>query len=144
VGDAVGHASASGRCLPRLKNRAQFQAVTAGPPAFQTSHFALHAVPAAQVPKLGAHAALGVLLPKRWAKRAVTRNGMRRQIYAVFNDANRDSGALSAQGLALVVRLRRSFPREVYASAWSRSLAREVRAQLVQLSALAAVVGGAS
>jgi len=99
-------------------------------------------VPAAQVPELGAHAALGVLLPKRWAKRAVTRNGMRRQIYAVFNDANRESGALSAQGRALVVRLRRPFSREFYVSAWSRPLAREVRAQLTQLSALAIAVGG--
>jgi ribonuclease P protein component len=142
VGDAVGQASATDRCLPRLKNRAQFQAVTAKPPVFQTSHFALHAVPAAQVPELGAHAALGVLLPKRWAKRAVTRNGMRRQIYAVFNDANRESGALSAQGRALVVRLRRPFSREFYVSAWSRPLAREVRAQLTQLSALAIAVGG--
>jgi len=98
-------------------------------------------VPAAQVPELGAHAALGVLLPKRWAKRAVTRNGMRRQIYAVFNDANRESGALTAQGLALVVRLRRAFSREVYVSAWSRPIAREVRAQLTQLSALVAAGG---
>ena len=141
MGDAVGQASATGRCLPHLKNRAQFQAVTAQPPVFQTSHFALHAVPAAQVPELGAHAALGVLLPKRWAKRAVTRNGMRRQIYAVFNDANRESGALTAQGLALVVRLRRAFSREVYVSAWSRPIAREVRAQLTQLSALVAAEG---
>ena len=133
MGDAVGQASTTGRRLPRLKNRAQFQVVTAKPPVFQTSHFALHAVPADQVPALGAGAALGVLLPKRWAKRAVTRNGMRRQIYAVFNDANLESGALTAQSLALVVRLRRSFSREVYISAWSRRLACEVRVQLTQL-----------
>lgn len=132
--DAKGHVSATGRCLLRLKNRAQFQAVTAKPPVFQTSHFALHAVPADQVPGLGAASAIGVLLPKRWAKRAVTRNGMRRQIYAVFNDANNGSIAVAFNGHAMVVRLRRSFSREAYVSAWSIPLAKAVREQLVRLA----------
>ena len=131
--DAKGHVSATGRCLLRLKNRAQFQAVTAKPPVFQTSHFALHAVPADQVPGLGAASAIGVLLPKRWAKRAVTRNGMRRQIYAVFNQVLPLSATWTPRDAALVIRLRRSFLREEFVSAWSKPLARAVRAELQQL-----------
>ena len=74
--------------MQRIRNRAQFQAVLAGPPVAKTAHFALHRAaldgehegrPLFAV----ADAWLGVLLPKRWARRAVTRNAIRRQIYEV-------------------------------------------------------------
>ena len=70
----------------RLRSRQQFQAVMAGAPVAKTPHFALHRA-ALDVPVEGrplfpvADAWLGVLLPKRWARRAVTRNAIRRQIY---------------------------------------------------------------
>ena len=71
---------------------------------------------------------IGAVLPKRWAKRAVTRNGIRRQIYSV-------SSAFEARlpVAALVVRLRMDFARKDYPSAWSEALRMAVRGELQQL-----------
>ena len=71
---------------------------------------------------------IGAVLPKRWAKRAVTRNGIRRQIYSV-------STALAPRlpVAALVVRLRMEFARKEYPSAWSDALKVAVRGELQQL-----------
>ncbi len=71
---------------------------------------------------------LGVLLPKRWARRAVTRNTLRRQIYAVASEL---APALPPQ--ALVVRLRSGFAKTEFLSATSDVLKRAVRAELLQL-----------
>ena len=134
--------------MQRLKTRPQFQATLAGGTVSRTPHFALHRLklpesqPQATPESSGAHIPLfhsqdvwlGAMVPKRWAKRAVTRNGMRRQIYAVFNDANNGSIAAASNGHAMVVRLRRSFNREAYVSAWSIPLAKAVREQLVRLA----------
>jgi len=71
---------------------------------------------------------MGVIVPKRWAKRAVTRNGIKRQIYSV--------SAAFAQRLpaaAHVVRLRQDFPRAQFPSAWSDALHDSVRGELLQL-----------
>ena len=70
----------------RLKTRAQFQAVLSGASVAKTPHFALHRAAlhsaTSAVPLFSPGVAhVGVLTPKRWAKRAVTRNTMRRQIY---------------------------------------------------------------
>ena len=119
--------------MRRLNSRVQFQAVTARPPTCQTAHFALHRAETHRVPGLSSGPAIGVLLPKRWAKRAVTRNGMRRQIYAVFNQVLPVSATWTPRDAALVIRLRRSFLREEFVSAWSKPLARAVRAELQQL-----------
>lgn len=99
-------------------------------PVLHTAHFALHAAPVASVQGLATEPALGVVLPKRWAKRAVTRNGMRRHIYAQF-------GLQAAQlpEAAFVVRLKRSFSREQFISAWSKPLADAVRAELAHMAA---------
>jgi len=71
---------------------------------------------------------VGAVLPKRWAKRAVTRNGIRRQIYSV-------STAFEARlpVAALVVRLRMDFARKEFPSAWSDALKAAVRGELQQL-----------
>ena len=68
---------------------------------------------------------LGAMVPKRWAKRAVTRNAIKRQIYAVSAD-------FSAQfpRLAFVVRLRREFSRKQFVSAVSAPLKDAVRAEV--------------
>ena len=71
---------------------------------------------------------VGVLLPKRWAKRAVTRNAIRRQIYNVC-----DVHASSMPQAAHVVRLRSSFDRKVFISATSSQLKLAVRMELEQL-----------
>ncbi|MBS3998353.1 MAG: ribonuclease P protein component [Hydrogenophaga sp.] len=119
--------------MQRLRSRQQFQAVMAGAPVAKTPHFALHRV-ALDAAREGrplfpvADAWLGVLLPKRWARRAVTRNAIRRQIY----EASRERAAALPQA-ALVVRLRTEFSRKQFVSATSDVLKRAVRAELDQL-----------
>ncbi|MFP5467660.1 MAG: ribonuclease P protein component [Gammaproteobacteria bacterium] len=119
--------------MQRIRSRQQFQAVMAGAPVAKTPHFALHrAVLDGQLDGRPLFPVkdtwIGVLLPKRWAKRAVTRNAIRRQIY--------ETARLQADGLpqvALVVRLRTAFSRQEFFSASSEVLKRAVRAELDQL-----------
>jgi len=73
---------------------------------------------------------VGAVVPKRWAKRAVTRNGIRRQIYAVS-----ESFASRLPAAAHVVRLRTEFARAEFPSAWSEPLKAAVRGELQQLFA---------
>ena len=134
--------------MQRLKSRAQFQAVLAGTTISRTAHFALHRTGLdAQPPQYatpGTESApkalfavgkpwVGALIPKRWAKRAVTRNAIKRQIYAV-------SIALETTltPAAHVVRLRSAFDRAKFPSASSDALKQAVRSELQQLFARAA------
>lgn len=125
----------------RLKTRPQFQAVLAGPIVSKTGHFALHrkafeiAVAGnekktASSPPLFAvqDVWLGAMVPKRWAKRAVTRNTIKRQIYCIGESLG---DRLLSQ--AHVVRLRKSFDRAVYTSATSEVLKLAVRAEIEEL-----------
>lgn len=82
---------------------------------------------------------MGALVPKRWAKRAVTRNTIRRQIYSVSIDF-----ASTLPVAAHVVRLRASFDRSQFVSATSEALKAAVRQELQQLFARAAVRSTAS
>jgi ribonuclease P protein component len=71
---------------------------------------------------------IGAMVPKRWARRAVTRNAIKRQIYAVSNCfADRLPSA------AHVVRLRATFDRKQFISATSEQLKIAVRQELEQL-----------
>jgi ribonuclease P protein component len=133
--------------VQRLKTRAQFQAVMAGATVSRTPHFALHRMaldsPLATKPgpeSVGPQALfavrdawIGALLPKRWAKRAVTRNAIKRQIYAVSLGLTPPLPAA-----AHVVRLRTGFDRKQFISATSEVLKRAVRAELQDLFARAA------
>lgn len=121
--------------LQRIRQREQFDAVLSRSPTSRTMHFALHFLsnsPAggfAEVFPLGERW-LGVLVPKRWAKRAVTRNLIRRQIY--------EAGRAMAERLptgAMVLRLRSGFSRDQFPSAHSPALKRQVRQELDQLLA---------
>jgi len=127
--------------LQHIEHRAQFQWVMAGPPVVKTAHFALHlAAPPAPAGDnatagalsrplfAGAGPWVGVVIPKRWAKRAVTRNLMKRQIYALAQE--RQQALPSA---ALVVRLRSGFDRKQFISAASDALKTAVRTELQQL-----------
>lgn len=142
--DALG-ATGSAPRLQHIAHRAQFQWVMAGPPVVKTAHFALHlaAAPAAtpapadgSVPAgassrplfVGAGPWVGVVIPKRWAKRAVTRNMVKRQIYAL---AQERLPVLPCA--ALVVRLRSGFDRKQFISATSDALKAAVRTELQQL-----------
>ena len=71
---------------------------------------------------------IGVVLPKRWAKRAVTRNGIKRQVYNVS-----ELFATRLPAAAHVVRLRSEFARAQFPSAWSDALKASVRGELLQL-----------
>jgi ribonuclease P protein component len=119
--------------LQRIRHRAQFDAVLAGAPLVKTAHFALHmAVTESHADATGLFPGgglwLGVLIPKRWARRAVTRNTLRRQIYAVSQELVR-----ALPGQALVVRLRSGFDRQQFVSATSVALKAQARAELLQL-----------
>jgi ribonuclease P protein component len=127
--------------VQRLKTRAQFEAVMNGSTVARTAHFALHRrdLDAPQAPSAGSwnesktlfavrEAWIGALIPKRWAKRAVTRNAIKRQIYAV-------SQVLEPRlpVAAHVVRLRATFDRARFTSATSDALKQAVRGELHEL-----------
>ncbi len=139
--------------MHRLKTRPQFQAAMAGGTISRTAHFALHrlrldagsatlsdshpgpgALPQRQTPQALFAVAdatgpwLGAMVPKRWARRAVTRNTIKRQIYAVAPDFAPQLGHA-----AHVVRLRAGFDRKQFPSATSDALRRAVREELLQL-----------
>lgn len=128
--------------MQRLQNRPQFQAVLAGPIVAKTVHFALHCnrLDAKAPPKSPDDALptvvlfgveevwIGAMAPKRWAKRAVTRNTIKRQIYSVSADFSRQ-----LMVAAFVVRLRRAFDKKIFPSATSESLRQAVRAEIQAL-----------
>ena len=68
------------------------------------------------------------MVPKRWAKRAVTRNAIKRQIYTV---SEQFSAHLVPR--AHVVRLRATFDRKEFISATSELLKLAVRTELLDL-----------
>jgi len=129
--------------VQRLKTRPQFQAALAGGTVARTPHFALHRLSlsesdpsavslsagAAQAPLFQPHAVwLGAMVPKRWARRAVTRNAIKRQIYAIS-----EKFEVRLPSAAHVVRLRSGFDRQQFISATSRLLKQAVRLELEQL-----------
>lgn len=140
--------------MHRLKTRPQFQAALAAGTVARTAHFALHRLrfAATETPHTGPVSSppvgqaqalfgvgadqsgpwLGAMVPKRWARRAVTRNTIKRQIYAVA--AGFEPRMAPA---AHVVRLRAAFDRKQFISATSDALKAAVRAELQQLFASA-------
>jgi ribonuclease P protein component len=144
--------------IGRLQHRQDFERVLATAPCARSAHFALHHLHAQ--PNLGSKAADGLeskkictghpptetdsvdnivpghwcgsVIPKRHARRAVTRNLLRRQIRAAVQ---RYQAGLD-RGLWLV-RLRQPFSAKTYASADSRALRAAVASELDQLLAQA-------
>ena len=121
----------------------------AGNTIARTAHFALHCValdvvapaqsgPLPVVVQNKAPKALfsvsdvwmGAMVPNRWAKRAVTRNAIKRQIYTVSSLLE---PALPCA--AHVVRLRAGFNKLEFASATSEALKHALRLELNQLFA---------
>ena len=122
----------------------------AGGTASRTPHFVLHRAafapshPAGPEPiesqalfAVQTEPWIGAVVPKRHAKRAVTRNGIKRQIYAVSA-----SFADRLPAAAHVVRLRMDFARKDFPSAWSDPLKAAVRGELLQLFEKAALPVG--
>ena len=142
----VGSCSQGLVAVHRLKTRPQFQATLAGGTVSRTTHFALHRLPLmARADMSKAETAgpapdeaqalfaldgvwMGAMVPKRWARRAVTRNAIKRQIYAV---SARFADRLPQA--AHVVRLRATFDRKQFISASSEPLKLAVRQELEQL-----------
>ncbi len=119
-------AKSQGASVP-VESAVQFAAETAAPAASA----AKAAARSAPLPLFAvADVWLGAMAPKRWARRAVTRNAIKRQIYAV-------AAALEPPlpQAAHVVRLRATFDRKQFVSASSGALKQAVRAELVQLFA---------
>jgi len=126
--------------VERLKQWSEFQAVMSAGSVARTPHFVLHQwqppVRAStgsgfeQTPALFADGVLmmGALTPKRWAKRAVTRNMIRRQIHAVSHEFEK-----GLKPTAYVVRLRAAFNTQKFVSASSNLLKQTVREELKQL-----------
>ena len=147
--------------MSRLIESSQFERVLRAPRRAGTAHFAAHhlaiagepsAGPAAEPPtgKLSTEAgtdcaqpvedssaagsrAVGAVVPKRHARRAVTRSLLKRQIYAA---ADRHAESL-ALGL-WIVRLRAPFERSAFPSAASSRLRQAARAELDALFGAAA------
>ncbi len=142
--------------MQRLKTRPQFQATMSAGTIARTPHFALHRMelvaevadmvanprtgPGSSDPQalfgIGAvrkQAWLGAMVPKRWARRSVTRHTIKRQIYAVSSDY--EDALLCA---SYVVRLRSGFDRKQFVSATSDQLKAAVRKELQQLFATGA------
>ncbi|MES2414458.1 MAG: ribonuclease P protein component [Pseudomonadota bacterium] len=71
---------------------------------------------------------IGAMVPKRWAKRAVTRNAIKRQIYTVSADSMQNYPQA-----AFLVRLRREFSRKEFLSATSVQLKEAVRDEVQAL-----------
>lgn len=107
--------------LAHLLSKAQFDAVFAGRIISKSPHFALHFI-AAQAQ------AIGAVIPKRWARRAVTRNTIKRQVYAVS-----ETLSSSLPMGHYVVRQRSEFSRKEFPSATSDPLRKLVRSELLAL-----------
>ncbi|QTD47513.1 ribonuclease P protein component [Ottowia testudinis] len=127
--------------MRRLRTREQFQALLSDRPVARTEHFALHRLslqPAAEghdgtrqaVFRTPAAPWVGAMVPKRWARRAVTRNVIRRQIFAVSESLQPPLPAA-----AHLVRLRTAFAPKRFPSASSVTLKTAVRAELTALFA---------
>lgn len=124
----------------RLKTQPQFQAVLACAPVARTEHFVMHRLDLQMGSELSAPAAasgplfpagglwLGAMVPKRWARRAVTRNLIKRQIYSIGEQRQ----ALPADA-AYLVRLRSAYDRQRFRSAASDLLRAAVRSEIEQL-----------
>ncbi|MFZ9573259.1 MAG: ribonuclease P protein component [Limnohabitans sp.] len=127
--------------MDHLRHRADFQAVMAAEVVSRTPHFVLHRRLANTKPPIPAADAMctpadspikrsrvGAVLPKRLARRAVTRNALKRQIYNVMT-AFESRLPLGDH----VVRLRAPFDRGQFVSATSAQLKQAARLELEQL-----------
>ncbi len=107
------------------------------PPALRAAAAELSTDPAPTHPQpvddLGGGLWIGCVVPKRHARRAVTRSLLKRQIRATF-----DRHAASLPGGLWLVRLRAGFPVSEFPSARSLALAQAARAELDGLLSRAA------
>jgi ribonuclease P protein component len=119
--------ASKGKGLQSVAQAAQQPSLPAG--TRRSAHFAMHLAPAHVLAgRPVTQAVIGVICPKRWAKRAVTRNTIKRQVYAVSSEF-----ASQLPAGYIVVRLAASFAREQFKSATSAALKQAVRQELLGL-----------
>jgi len=131
-----------GHMLQSLTGASRFQAVMATRPCARSVHFMVHHLAAAGL-STGAQAAsveavddsprpvalrLGMVVPKRHARRSVTRSLVKREMRSGVGKVS----AVLPSG-DWIVRLRAPFDPKRYLSARSEALAHDVRAELAQL-----------
>jgi ribonuclease P protein component len=109
--------------VDKLTLRADFEAVMAAGVVARTSHFALHQQSQTDTSRIGA------VVPKRWARKAVTRNLIKRQIYAL----SRELWTTNLPWADRVIRLRKTFDNKLFISASSKNLRLAIRSELHQL-----------
>ena len=121
--------------MRRLKTRRQFEVLLAASVVSKSNHFKLHRLDITTLQSTESsnlfavgEIYLGAMTPKRWAKNAVTRNAVKRQIYAAC-----DRFKTPANNLAYLVRLWRTFDRNSYKSASSTLLTAAVKLELESL-----------
>ena len=125
--------------LKRIKAWAQFQQLMKAPPVARSKHFVVHretlqgqttdeANPDDAQKSSVKGLCLAALLPKRWAKRAVTRNALRRQIYAAFAEQQ-----AQLKPVPHLVRLRSAMSPDLFASASSEPMKKAVRQEIDEL-----------
>lgn len=127
--------------IKRIKAWAQFQQLMAYPPVARSQHFVVHRASGSvattssgtstdgappEMPLQGL--CMATLIPKRWAKRAVTRNAVRRQIMAAFS--HEQTNLLPVPHL---VRLQSPFDVKAFNSASSVALKHAVSQEMGQL-----------
>ena len=131
-----------------LRNAQQFQAVLQqGQVVARSTHFVLHAlrwpacdkaVPTTQAQPLllfaaGRQAYTGTIIPKRWARRAVTRNLIKRQIRSLIAKHAPVINSQIPDSIAIAIRLRSAFSTQHFISAASPMLRAAVRTELCEL-----------
>jgi ribonuclease P protein component len=113
----------------RLHDKAQYEQGLDQRIVARSPHFVLHAPVVANVSQTHACTPLiGTVIPKRWAKRAVTRNAIRRQIHEAWAE-----WAPGVSAGICVVRLKQAYAGAEFPSATSPALQRAVRNELNQL-----------
>ncbi|MFI0545856.1 MAG: ribonuclease P protein component [Brachymonas sp.] len=119
--------------IPRFE---EFQAVMRQGLRISSPHFVLHCCPsstATQATTAAIDNRIGALLPKRWAKKAVRRNLLRRKIYALAALHLPALAQAANQQLDCVVRLRASWLASDFPSAASCALRDVAGQELTQL-----------
>ena len=109
--------------MDKLRSREEFDAVMSAGTVARTAHFALHQQNTVSSSRLGA------VVPKRWARKAVTRNLIKRQIDAL----RRETWTHALPTADRVIRLRKGFDSQAFISASSSPLRHAVKAELQQL-----------
>jgi ribonuclease P protein component len=92
-----------------------------------SEHFALHKLKSGEGENQR-NLKVGVVVPKRWAKRAVTRNAIKRQIYIVAAEL-----AYKHQLEKHVVRLSRAFDKKIFLSPTSKDFKKAIKKEILFL-----------